>query len=1615
MWLLLLMQCVQGEASNLGSVIAVMNPTGVMGKSTILGGVNADISCVSETHLSAEGIGQFKRELQFGCPGQKLYHGWPAPRRSATVGAIGGRPRGVGFVSSLPTRSHAPAWPEGVNHEARIHVASFLAGNQWITGGIAYGYAELPQTIGTKQATNELLGYLTEAVVYQSKGRRFLAGDWNQPLEDIEHVKLWEELGWVEAQKWAQAKFHATPIATCKRATIRDYLFLSPELVADLEEVSVQWDQFADHAVLRAKFTQFVQAPKVAIWRKPTQIDWQPKQFGELQVKPKQDHQSWTQWYQQFWHTIEATHISQTHEDQAVGRNETQAGRASTFDTTWVEPDTRPVKPARRGDFQHTLGGGHAGYAKWIKQVRRLQHLTRVVSQPQTSTNGQQQARDLWRSITHSSGFPGGFCAWWNGKPVKHPLAPDSIGIGLPRPESVQGVFEDMAEEVRRLERAIGKARREGAEARRAKNRHIIFRDIKGEAAAPVTTLVQHIKHVVTQVTDGGRIVQIEEPNRVQPQGQFFVNDVPIATQWDGSKMAVSPEAEIREGDVIEQQHFVGELGEMFELFRQEWAPRWQKHQERIPDTWRTLIDFAKSSLPAGQMQLTPISAEEWHQSLQRKKKHTATGPDGVSRKDLMSIPAAATEQLLQMFQILESGAEWPAQLAVGLINSLEKCEQATSVNQYRPITILPIAYRNWASIRARQCLEFISHIAPSGLLGNIPSRTTSQAWHQMQQLLEMAQMDDFEMAGCTVDLKKCFNLLPRLPVEEVAIHVGLPRGLVRMWHRYIAQLERRFVIWGSTGPPIRSTTGYPEGCALSVVAMAVTNLICHRWMELKLPQVMIVSYVDDWQAMTQSQADALEAYEEIQTFCKMLDIETDTRKSFCWSTQAAGRKALKRSMQVKWHCRELGGHLNFTKCKTNYTVTERIGKAHGCWGKLARSCAPLRQKKQAVRQGVFTKALHGSSIVGLGQIHYEHIRTGMMRGLNINTRGANPQVQWALVESPIHDPEYFVLWDSVIHYRRYGNPEVMHAMINKMARGEATPCPGPSSVLLHRLHQIEWHWLEDGMCLDQQNLPIDLWQCSKQEAKHRLQLAWQSKASTRVAHRPSFQGIVDADFELTVEKIHLLPMTDQGILRCALNGTQFTSDHLVHMGKVSHPGCIFCGDLDSQYHRHWQCRAFEHHRREVLPLVDSTPFRLSRAFYYHGWIPRSPVWWKFREQLLQLQDTHAAFQLTFEQVAQLPQLIHMFADGSCIHPQTPSERVATWGVCVASPTQSDEFWPVAAGGVPGWLQTVARGEIWAAIAALTFAMVHQKEVWLWVDNLEVLQKLRMDPRKLLQQKGLANFDLWQVLANRMLAIGDKFKGAIKVDSHQNRLDNEDWLHRWAVDGNNRADKIAEQARQNLPQQLWNTWQQLVEHQQFMRTLRDKTHAMYVSIGAQVLQGHQLNSIEVEEAPVERDVHFAPRQWRRFEGLTLEGVSESLRCTYSEIIFKWVGSLEGDGQVRSVSWPQLYVDFLLETGCVGVRFVRRKWIPNDGPLHLQDFQQNTRWLSRFVQQVAGDIGTQLSIKHRRPDSHTVFYWSGCVEVCWSERRFQRVERYVLVNGKPPYRKISQMQLAVVPR
>ena len=174
----------------------------------------------------------------------------------------------------------------------------------------------------------------------------------------------------------------------------------------------------------------------------------------------------------------------------------------------------------------------------------------------------------------------------------------------------------------------------------------------------------------------------------------------------------------------------------------------------------------------------------------------------------------------------------------------------------------------------------------PPSALGFMPQREASQFWYLLEAQVELACQQDTPYLGFSTDVIKAFNVLPRDPVLETASWIGFPDNLIRPWAAFLHGLERRFLIRNCVGEHVRSNCGFPEGCALSTVAMSVVCLCYHAYVDAFTLGVTPHSYVDNLSCTANSVGQLASGVTVSRTFFDLLGLSTDPAKTYVWAVQ---------------------------------------------------------------------------------------------------------------------------------------------------------------------------------------------------------------------------------------------------------------------------------------------------------------------------------------------------------------------------------------------------------------------------------------------------------------------------------------------------------------------------------------------------------------------------------------------------------------------------------------------------------------------------------------------------------------------------------------------------------
>ena len=1142
------------------------------------------------------------------------------------------------------------------------------------------------------------------------------------------------------------------------------------------------------------------------------------------------------------------------------------------------------------------------------------------------------------------------------------------------------------------------------AKEKRLNDLNLLFQDCAKERPQPVDTLVHSHEAGVDAVCLDTNQITVTDAKGFEIGRPLISHGQPfVINAIEENRVSLSNAQGLEVGALVRQEKVVASDAAILAEFEQVWQGRWNRLTHLHPDKWDDVVSFVREAFTPRTWEFPQWSVDDFLRCVQHKPARAATGPDGVSRADLLALPPAAVQHIVDLLQQVESPeGRWPPQLAVGMVSGLDKGKGAADVDAFRPVTVYPIIYRVWSSCRAKQAMNQLVKDLPSSIKGGVPNCQARSVWFELAQLIEISQIQQASWQGIALDIRRCFNALPRWPIWTILDQLGFPSHILRPWATYLAQQVRRFRVRGSVGNPLGSCTGFPEGCALSVFSMALIDWLVDLWLA-KLTQCCLrfVSFVDDWQLLFPRSQDIDQVWQATTFITDALDLQLDLTKSYAWATQQADRQALRSSqVGVVLAARDLGAHQNYCRRAGNKTLIDRVTAMAVTWKLLRASASPYRLKAIALVQLAWPRALHGVSIVKVGANHFHSLRTGALRGLRAARVGSNPMLHLSTIGISA-DPEAWSILQTLRDCRELGGSEQLQTVLGWIGSGDVDiPNNGPSAVLRSRLSRLGWCVLGDGTVRDKFGTfnPMQLhWDA----LRFRVQLAWPAVMATEVHHRKTMQGIQFADLNALMQSLRQYGQADLVYLRCALDGTLYQDIGKAKENRGSCSTCKYCNGTDGFYHRNWVCPAFQSARCNFAwpELVQTLPLCLS----CHGWPIQT--WANF--QLLKWFDE---IPIT-SKVVKWPSVprstpVELFVDGACAFPQSASLRYAAWAISWASSGVGFLDHQIVMGDhLSGMNQSSFRAELTAMVNAFEMALHIPNKVRIWSDNLAVVRVAR----RVLQRLRFGNNKSHSDLVIRMQRAAEDFLEGhvtiVKVTSHCAQDKAVDDAESWAFWQNALVDEAAGAINSRRQSQFWAIWTDAKAATEFQAKLLHQVQAVILAVGRKERSFNtKLVSPTTNEASGDAIVETPPVTWAVPQSLDRKYRRENMEQIHAWWQSVGVQSLTVGARSVWVSGLQLYLDFRLSTRYEGILSPKfGKWYisaveaPEGTKLGIGS--RSTMFLRPLVAYWKANKCI-ISSRLLRPSSSCLDFWCMSYLLDWPRQRLARVDELMfMLHGR----------------
>ena len=160
-----------------------------------------------------------------------------------------------------------------------------------------------------------------------------------------------------------------------------------------------------------------------------------------------------------------------------------------------------------------------------------------------------------------------------------------------------------------------------------------------------------------------------------------------------------------------------------------------------------------------------------------QKKKPTAASLDRWGWREFKSLPLPWFDKLAKIPSLFESCGVWPDGILDAYIAMTPKVDGDAAHLGQRPLCVLPIAYRIWASARLQHFHGWFQSWVPSSVFSAGGARSSVEAWYSTTLDLEesLSGALDSDVHIFVADVVKSFDTVDRGILDYVLSRLGLP------------------------------------------------------------------------------------------------------------------------------------------------------------------------------------------------------------------------------------------------------------------------------------------------------------------------------------------------------------------------------------------------------------------------------------------------------------------------------------------------------------------------------------------------------------------------------------------------------------------------------------------------------------------------------------------------------------------------------------------------------------------------------------------------------------------------------------------------------------------------
>ena len=196
-------------------------------------------------------------------------------------------------------------------------------------------------------------------------------------------------------------------------------------------------------------------------------------------------------------------------------------------------------------------------------------------------------------------------------------------------------------------------------------------------------------------------------------------------------------------------------------------------------------------------------------------------------------MPVSWYDELARILAKVEDFGVWLDGLLDACIAMIPKTDGDSAPLGQRPLGVLPVVYRIWASARMGQLDDWFRSWVPDSVFSAGGSRGSVEAWYTSSLDIEevLAGAADSDVHIFVADVVKSFDTVDRTILDRVLSSLGLPGWFRHAYFEYHAHVRLRFKFASGLGQSWTRDGGTPQGCPLSMMFIVALNLPWCRYL----------------------------------------------------------------------------------------------------------------------------------------------------------------------------------------------------------------------------------------------------------------------------------------------------------------------------------------------------------------------------------------------------------------------------------------------------------------------------------------------------------------------------------------------------------------------------------------------------------------------------------------------------------------------------------------------------------------------------------------------------------------------------------------------------------------